>query len=578
MFQDEYKHFQRDAFAFTGTPSSSEEEREDRNPRRDPPRFSFKTPTFGKGSNNNNNNKSTPDTPSTVTQLTPSPAGSSASTASSPIQVHVLDTPVSLAVGGLSRPSRHVQSRSAINFVDVQKGFLDHYTPATNTSTTTATALFRDGTTLAPTSRRKSRSSRKSRLSQSLLLHGYESPLNNYNNNNNNNNIIISNSINNNSNNNIRRNPSHRSTGSFGNRSLPSFSSQDFSSESSPDTSPRPRRTSSQHGGATSPLSMESASTARMMMMKNRGKTVFYVWSFLLLSVMSTLLMIAATQAAVKPERTYEATHPEFHFGSAAGLRGPMTSGHWEEHHYNSANHPDHHSKHGGDLDHNSAFVLPHPHRSTKTKHHHGHKNKEPSSIKAEIAKHYDDETEFIHTGNNPFRVQLPPPLAKLPSKTWDWQDANLYSQHRSSETIRVFALDPTTAIGSSSMPARPHKLRLYPADFTDNTQLYSVLESTDERLGHMEIRDPYTQGECVPMQDWQTTFHPLCNGMHEVAMDALGDETNGNDINLFGTKGFWRYAWKLDVDNLDERDTVVLKTLKYVFVLVIVILLFLCV
>jgi hypothetical protein len=134
-------------------------------------------------------------------------------------------------------------------------------------------------------------------------------------------------------------------------------------------------------------------------------------------------------------------------------------------------------------------------------------------------------------------------------------------------------------------------KIKAYPADFSDNTQLYGTLPSDDERLLLMEMRAPYSEGECVPMQEWQTSFHPSCNAMHELALQTIGtksDNNNGNNkdnnyntspkkfrkgeveglsANLFGTGGFWRYAWKVDLDHYDYQkettDTVVLKTLK---------------
>jgi hypothetical protein len=151
------------------------------------------------------------------------------------------------------------------------------------------------------------------------------------------------------------------------------------------------------------------------------------------------------------------------------------------------------------------------------------------------------------------------PPLASLPTKPkFDIQDSNMYTTH-SSTNRRVVALDPFFRAASVGPP---RSIKLYPADFTDNTQLYSILDSSDERLGHMERREPYSEGECVPMQDWQTTFHPSCNDMHEIAIENMGED-NGNHFNLFGTKGFWRYAWRLDVQNVHEQDTLVLKTLK---------------
>jgi hypothetical protein len=110
------------------------------------------------------------------------------------------------------------------------------------------------------------------------------------------------------------------------------------------------------------------------------------------------------------------------------------------------------------------------------------------------------------------------------------------------------------------------HHVPLYPSDFTDNTQLYGVLDSGDERLSRMELRDPYEDEHCVPMKEWQTTFHPSCNGMHEMALDHMIKDDE-NDINLFGTKGYWRNAWRVDVlagnHRKEDRETVVLKTLK---------------
>jgi hypothetical protein len=67
-------------------------------------------------------------------------------------------------------------------------------------------------------------------------------------------------------------------------------------------------------------------------------------------------------------------------------------------------------------------------------------------------------------------------------------------------------------------------------------------------------------------MQDWQTTFHPSCNVVHELGLADIGDE-NGDDALLFGTNGYWRNAWKVDLlggrNHLKDRDTIVLKTLK---------------
>jgi hypothetical protein len=163
-------------------------------------------------------------------------------------------------------------------------------------------------------------------------------------------------------------------------------------------------------------------------------------------------------------------------------------------------------------------------------------------------------------------------PRKKLDSKPrFESQDRRLYrkpTHERKADGAakRVVFLDDSISHG----PPPRRKVSLYPADFTDNTQLYSTLDSDDERVKSMELREPYEQGDCVPMQDWQTTFHPSCNVVHEIGLADIGD-ANGDDAFLFGTKGYWRNAWKVDLlggrNHLKERDTIVLKTLKYVCV-----------
>jgi hypothetical protein len=52
---------------------------------------------------------------------------------------------------------------------------------------------------------------------------------------------------------------------------------------------------------------------------------------------------------------------------------------------------------------------------------------------------------------------------------------------------------------------------------------------------------------DCVPMDDWQTTFHPTCNGFHENSMkeDLLKVEM-AKSTKLISDKGFWRHAWEV--------------------------------
>ena len=105
------------------------------------------------------------------------------------------------------------------------------------------------------------------------------------------------------------------------------------------------------------------------------------------------------------------------------------------------------------------------------------------------------------------------------------------------------------------------HDVEQYPADFSDNTQLYPIMDSSDIAIQEtMELRDPYVQGECIPMKEWQTSFYPTCNFQHE--FDLRDPETV-----LFGTNGYWRDAWRLEHPIFgadDVLENVVLKTLKY--------------
>jgi len=184
-----------------------------------------------------------------------------------------------------------------------------------------------------------------------------------------------------------------------------------------------------------------------------------------------------------------------------------------------------------------------------------------------------------------PQRVVLPSKKIMVKSR-FDMEDKNLYRQlsprGNNKKKSPNKAVQSTTTPDESNIkrtvvlhesvlrtttPNRPRKIQLYPPDFTDNTQLYGILDSKDERLAGMEIREPLVKGDCVPMKEWQTTFHPSCNSMHEFDLAQAGGNSNQNglDFRLFGTKGYWRNAWSVKAPggNKGQSDTVVLKTLK---------------
>ena len=71
---------------------------------------------------------------------------------------------------------------------------------------------------------------------------------------------------------------------------------------------------------------------------------------------------------------------------------------------------------------------------------------------------------------------------------------------------------------------------------------------------------------ECTPMADWQTTFNPSCNSEHEMDMPFL---LNKDAYSLVSEKGFWRNAWKVDMEvaenGMSPMSNIVIKSLKYI-------------
>ena len=544
---------------FSTASSSSEEERDDRI-RNGGDRISmFKTPF-----KSNKNGSSRFATPPTVTQMTPSP-----------IRSPLVSQNPGTAPTRAPEPDQLLSSSST--FADVQSGYLHNHDSGHSMT------LFRHDNNndrhviTRARSRRKSRASRRYRLSETLLLDTYVAA------------PVVE----------RRRSSSLSMEQNTSSSMFPRFSFfPELSSEGSSENSPRhSRSTPLESYGGKKPI----------------GQRRNLSWIFVGMILLSTVGMILLTPYTA--ETSFEpAARPDIHL-SAAGLRGKMVQGHWEEksspkskgeRKLKAETKPKLETKVKKETKpkvedkpkaSSKAKVEDKPKASRKAKPEDKPKAEtkaKKESIKPKIeekAKKESKATEKEHLPAKPDskkelpksseptkpsepsskssaaqkmnvnvpRFHSPPPISKV-SKKFENQDQNLYGR-QSSKRRRVVAFDPSF---QSSLPSN-RRIKAYPADFTDNTQLYPILDSSDERLSRMEIRDPYSEGECVPMQDWQTTFHPECNGMHELAIENLGED-NLDDANLFGTKGFWRNAWKLDVHNAHnahKRDTVVLKTLK---------------
>ena len=125
------------------------------------------------------------------------------------------------------------------------------------------------------------------------------------------------------------------------------------------------------------------------------------------------------------------------------------------------------------------------------------------------------------------------------------------------SKLPRIFSFDQNE---NSSKQHVVRELTLYPTIFSDNTQLYGIRDSGDPALSKMEPIVEDKQTDCIPMADWQTTYHPSCNMMHEL------DLVHQDDVQLIGKKGYWRNAWKVDLvahNSSQHTETLILKTPK---------------
>lgn len=108
-------------------------------------------------------------------------------------------------------------------------------------------------------------------------------------------------------------------------------------------------------------------------------------------------------------------------------------------------------------------------------------------------------------------------------------------SKPSNSRHVRLFNTHTKRKPNSNNeIEVRPLKqyIDLYPAVYSDNTQLYGIRGSNDEALSKMEVLETYTSsGEYVPMKKWQEAYYPLCNDIHALDMKNLDDDGMGRRI-----------------------------------------------
>lgn len=120
----------------------------------------------------------------------------------------------------------------------------------------------------------------------------------------------------------------------------------------------------------------------------------------------------------------------------------------------------------------------------------------------------------------------------------------------------------------SFPLPTRRKRrvLKVERTPFSDNTQLYSILHSDDEKLSKMESVHTQDAGDECKSDSWQREYHPSCNSVHEFDLMHLDDAREGGRLKLFKKQGYWRNAWKLELtsnESRNERETYILKTPK---------------
>ena len=115
-------------------------------------------------------------------------------------------------------------------------------------------------------------------------------------------------------------------------------------------------------------------------------------------------------------------------------------------------------------------------------------------------------------------------------------------------------------------------KVKIYPAEQTDETQMYPEIDSADPPFNETILvrsfpprKGDYFLGSerdvgvgCRPMADWQSAFHPTCNSFHDI--DA-GDAMQNSALSFLGA-GHWRGAWSFLEEDADKP--VVYKTWSY--------------
>lgn len=142
---------------------------------------------------------------------------------------------------------------------------------------------------------------------------------------------------------------------------------------------------------------------------------------------------------------------------------------------------------------------------------------------------------------------------------------------------VNSSGVDPKQEVNSTSTPGMyprviyydvedPPPIRTTKRELPDDPMLHAP--PGFEAVPQDRMKPDYTQGDCVPMHDWQTKSFPNCNMVHEYDLKAAGPGIYKNNTNLVLEdtmlllgQGWFRHTWRLNMRASDE--SAVLKTLR---------------
>eukprot|EP00573_Skeletonema_grethae_P002962 CAMPEP_0201687076 /NCGR_PEP_ID=MMETSP0578-20130828/1281_1 /ASSEMBLY_ACC=CAM_ASM_000663 /TAXON_ID=267565 /ORGANISM="Skeletonema grethea, Strain CCMP 1804" /LENGTH=594 /DNA_ID=CAMNT_0048171199 /DNA_START=94 /DNA_END=1878 /DNA_ORIENTATION=- len=143
-------------------------------------------------------------------------------------------------------------------------------------------------------------------------------------------------------------------------------------------------------------------------------------------------------------------------------------------------------------------------------------------------------------------------------------------------DSEEVIKLDGMTVSLYSGVVANSFRGRVQGSNYADNDEEMNTRVDGEENASSQDAKvhaltttetaawDP--DQECIPMADWQTTFKPSCNSVHEMDMPFL---LNKDAYSLVSEKGFWRNAWNIDMNvaenGMSPMSNIVIKSLKYI-------------